>query len=87
MNLLRWITIVLTVCVGIVLATQIQSTLSEVYSDQRDIVFIWLCFLMFWFNMEFGLWALGNWLADRRSKRIQKELDIERSFRKLGGDV
>lgn len=41
--------------------------------------------LLFWVSVEFGVFAGHQLWHDYRSKQIQKELDMERAFREMGG--
>lgn len=41
--------------------------------------------ILFWFSVEFGVFAGHSLWHDYRSKKIQKELDMERAFREMGG--
>jgi len=43
--------------------------------------------ILFWFSVEFGVFAGHSLWHDYKSKKIQQELDMERSFRKMGGDL
>jgi len=41
--------------------------------------------ILFWFSVEFGVFAGHSLWHEYRSKKIQKELDMERAFRKMRG--
>jgi len=41
--------------------------------------------ILFWFSVEFGVFAGHSLWHEYRSKKIQKELDMERAFREMGG--
>jgi len=40
--------------------------------------------ILFWFSVEFGVFAGHSLWHEYKSKKIQKELDMERAFRTMG---
>jgi len=83
MNILRVSTILATVAVSALCINVILAKIADI--DPTDQSIILICFLTLWFSAEMGLFALHNILSDRRAKKIQQELDMERSFREMGG--
>ena len=78
--------VIFTLCVSVASVWHIHSILDPVL-ESRDLYIVAMSFLMIILSTEYGLFALSMLVTDYRSKQIQKELDIERSFRKLGGDI
>ena len=82
MNILRVSTILTTVAVSVVCINVILAKIADI--DPTDQAIILMCFLTLWFSAEMGLFAIHNILGERRAKKIQQELDMERSFREMG---
>jgi len=51
--------------------------------DLVEFALISLLYLSIWVFSEIGLFAIGALIHDRNSAIMQKELDVERAFRKL----
>lgn len=86
MTYLRISMVIFTLCVTVASVWHIYSILHQVLRP-CDMYIIAVLFMAVIVSTEFGLFALSMLVSDYRSKKIQKELDIERSFRKLGGDI
>lgn len=82
MNILRWMLILCCLVISVGTFYLIQVRLSQVLAPGESMI-IWFGILMIWFSMEMGTFAFQTWQHERRSKQIQSELDMERSFRKL----
>lgn len=85
MNKLRVFSILIALIASIGAISTIQGIVGPALPD-TEVALLWLSFIMLWFSAEIGLFAVQQMLAEARSKRIQKELDMERSFREMGGN-
>lgn len=84
MNKLRVFTILVALVASIMAISTIQGTLGPAL-PQDDVAMVWLSFILLWFSAEMGLFGIQQMMSEARSKKIQKELDMERSFREMGG--
>lgn len=84
MNKLRVFVILVALVVSIGAISTIQGILGSAL-PRDELALIWLSFILLWFSAEMGIFGIQQIQFDYRSKRIQKELDMERSFREMGG--
>ena len=56
-----------------------------VYEYSKGYIFLYSCLFTFYLHMFVD--SIREYVIIKRRKSIQKELDVERSFRKLGGDL
>lgn len=84
MNLLRWSMLCLCIAVGISCIYGIGSILKPILSAEQ-LASVSSMIILFWFSVEFGVFAGNSLWHEYRSKKIQKELDMERAFREMGG--
>lgn len=83
MTLLRSIMLFLTLVIGAYCIYGIGSILTPVLTKE-ELSSVSAMILLFWFSVEFGVFAGHQLWHEYRSKKIQKELDMERAFRKMG---
>jgi hypothetical protein len=83
MTLLRSFILVLTLVIGAYCIYGIGSILAPVLTKE-ELSSVSAMILLFWFSVEFGVFAGHQLWHEYRSKKIQKELDMERAFRKMG---
>ncbi len=86
MNYLRIVAVILSLCLIASSISYVYSVLVPVLSAQ-ELYRVVLAFVILILSSRHILFALGWFFADQRSKKIQKEIDIERSFRNIGGDI
>ena len=74
---------ILTIAVSVYCVYGIGSILKPVLSD-KELASVSTMILLFWISMEFGVFAVHELWHDYKSKKIQKEIDMERAFRTMG---
>jgi len=83
MTLLRSLMLILCLIVSISCIYGIGAILKPILSAEQ-LASVSTMIILFWFSVEFGVFAGHSLWHDYRSKKIQKELDMERAFRKMG---
>ena len=78
--------VVIALCVSVTSVWHAHNILQPVLSD-RELYSVALSFMVLIVSTEFGLFGFSMLVSEYRRKKIQRDLDIERSFRKLGGDL
>lgn len=86
MNYLRIVAVILSLCLLASSISYVHSVLVPVLSAQ-ELYRVVLAFVILILSSRLILFAIGWFYADQRGKKIQKEIDIERSFRNIGGDI
>lgn len=84
MNLLRTFMLCLCIAVSIFCIHGIGAILKPILSAEQ-MAGVTSMIILFWFSVEFGVFAGHSLWHEYRSKKIQKELDMERAFREMGG--
>ncbi len=84
MNLLRTFMLFLCMAVSIYCIYGIGAILKPILSAEQ-LASVTSMIILFWFSVEFGVFAGHSLWHDYRSKKSQKELDMERAFREMGG--
>lgn len=75
--------LILCMAVSISSLYGIGAILRPILSEQQ-LVSVSSMIILFWFSVEFGVFAGHSLWHEYKSKKIQKELDMERAFRKMG---
>jgi hypothetical protein len=86
MNFLRVMTLIVSIFVGAFCAFTVYDIIAPVL-EPKQVGLVFSAIVIFWACMEFGTFAIHMLVHDYNSKKIQQELDMERSFRKMGGDL
>lgn len=84
MNLYRAGILIATIIVSIFCIITLYDLVEPVLTT-KQIGLMFSTMILFWISMEFGVFAFTMIMSDFRNKRIQKELDMERSFQKMAG--
>ena len=84
MNLYRAGILIATIIVSIFCIYTLYDLVEPVLTT-KQIGLMFSTITLFWISMEFGVFAFTMIMSDFRNKRIQKELDMERSFQKMAG--
>ena len=82
MNLYRAGILIATIIVSIFCIITLYDLVEPVLTT-KQIGLMFSTMILFWISMEFGVFAFTMIMSDFRNKRIQKELDMERSFQKM----
>ena len=83
MNLLRTFMLCLCMAVSISCIYGIGAILKPILSAEQ-LASVPSMIILFWFSVEFGVFAGHSLWHEYKSKKIQKELDMERAFREMG---
>jgi len=83
MNYLRIFMLILCMAVSISCLYGIGAILRPILSEQQ-LASVTTMIILFWFSVEFGVFAGHSLWHEYKSKKIQKELDMERAFRTMG---
>lgn len=80
-----WVSIGISLVLAICFGTALQSFLdmTSPLDNQQEIVY---AVLIMWFSYTFGAEIFATVLSSVRRKKIQREMDMERSFKKLSGE-
>ena len=77
--------LIICIAISVTCVISVYNVVSPVLEPyQISMVFASMC--IFWISMEFGIFAFHSLWHDYTSKKIQRELDTERAFRKMGGN-
>lgn len=84
MNILRLIALIVSIAVGATCIGTISYIIAPVLQPFQ-VGMVFTAMLVFWACMEFGTFAIHMLVHDYNSKKIQREIDMERAFREMGG--